>query len=343
MEKKLSTTSTKAEILDAYNELLQKMQTESRKNPKEEKVQEQKAETVKTATGLSAGGIVKGIADIKLDIAASLDKVEEALMQEFRKLEKLQQAIQYESAYLEDLYGIKANADSLAVLLMANKEKKQAFEKEAEEKKSVFDDVMLEKRQTWDKEQKDRLLQWKEEEETQKKMRKREEEEYRYNLTITRKKEEDDYNARKNAMEKELIEKKQLAEKDLAEREKTIAAKEAEFLELKKQAEAFSGTLDRAVTDACKLLEEKLNTRYGFEKELYNKEMESEVKLLKQTISSLQSKINEQESLISTLNEKTNIAGTQVQTIALKALEGAASLRFPFNDRREEKDKTLNS
>src|SRR3954470_20525525 len=120
MEKKPSTTNTKAEILDAYNELLQKMQSESRKNPKEEKVQQQQVETVKTAAGLSTEGIVKGIANIKIEIAASLDKVEETLMQEFHRLEKLQQAIQYESAYLEDLYGIKASADSLAVLLMAN-------------------------------------------------------------------------------------------------------------------------------------------------------------------------------------------------------------------------------
>ncbi|MEP6512959.1 MAG: hypothetical protein ABJA79_03780 [Parafilimonas sp.] len=110
-------------------------------------------------------------------------------------------------SFLEDLYGIKANADSLAVLLMANKEKKMAFEKEMEDKKSVFDDVMLEKRQAWDKEQKDRLQLWKEEEEAQNKSRKREEEEYRYNLAITRKKEEDEYNARKNAMEKELSDK----------------------------------------------------------------------------------------------------------------------------------------
>lgn len=339
MEKKLTATNTKTEILEAYNELLQKMQTESRKNPKEEKALEQKIETVKAAAALSAEGIVKSIANIKLEIASSLDKVEESLVQEFRKLEKLQQAIQYESAYLEDLYGIKANADSLAVLLMANKEKKQVFEKEIEEKKAVFDEVMQEKKQAWEKEQKERLQQWKEDDDAQKKNRKREEDDYRYNLSIARKKDEDDYNARKNAMEKELADKKQSVEKELTEREKIIAAKEAEFMELKKQVEAFPLTLDKAVADGRKQLEEQLTTRYKFEKEIFSKEMESEIKLLKQTISSLQTKIGEQELLINTLNEKTNTAGNQVQTIALKALEGAASLRYSFNERREDKEK----
>lgn len=207
-----------------------------------------------------------------------------------------------------------------------------------EDKKLAFDDTMLEKRQAWDREQKDRLQLWKEEEEIQKKTRKREEEEYRYNITITRKKDEDDYNARKTALEKELADKKQSAEKDLAEREKMIATREIEFQELKKQVEVFPATLDKAIADARKQVEEQLATRHTFEKELFSKEMESEIKLLKQTITSLQSKIKEQESLINTLNEKTDIAGTQVQTIALKALEGAATLRFPYTEKRDEKE-----
>ena len=106
-----------------------------------------------------------------------------------------------------------------------------------------------------------------------------------------------------------------MTERDLLEREKAITIKEAEFFELKKQEEAFPAILDKSVADACKQLEEKLTTRYSFEKELFNKEMESEIKLLKQTISSLQSKINEQESLISTLNEKTNIAGRKITLV----------------------------
>ena len=72
MEKKPTLTNTKAEILDAYNDLLKKKESESSKNPKEEKAQEQKAETVKAAAALSSEGIVKGLTDIKLHISASL-------------------------------------------------------------------------------------------------------------------------------------------------------------------------------------------------------------------------------------------------------------------------------
>lgn len=338
MEKKLSATNTKAEILDAYSELQQKMQNENRKNPKEEKIQQQKEETVKNAASLSADGIVKGLADIKLQIAASLDTVEEALVTEFKKLDKLQEAIRHESSYIEDLYGIKANTDSLAVLLMANKEKKQAFEKEMEDKKEVFDEIQLEKRQQWEKEQKERQQQWKEEEEIRNKTRKREEEEYKYALNLSRKKEEDDYSIRKDILEKELTDKKQAVEKDLAEREKIMANREVELEKLKKEVEDFPANLEKAVSDARQALEEQLTTRHGFQKELYAKEMESEIKLLRQSINSLEGKITEQEIVMNLLNKKTDIAGSQVQAIALKALEGAASLRFPIADKREEKE-----
>jgi len=69
--------------------------------------------------------------------------------------------------------------------------------------------------------------------------------------------------------------------------------------------------------------------------------MQGEIKLLQQTISSLQSKIKEQDTLIASLNEKANTAGSQVQTIALKALDSATSLRYSSlssSEKREEKE-----
>ena len=214
MEKKPALTNTKAEILDAYNDLLKKKESESSKNPKEEKAQEQKTETVKAAAALSSEGIVKGLTDIKLHISASLDKVENSLLQEFNKLEKLQEAIRYESSYLEDLYGIKANADSLAVLIAANKEKKQFFEKEMEDRKTIFNELMQEKKLAWEKEQKERTQQWKEEEDSRKKLIKREEDEYKYLQTTNRKREEDEYVSKKSSREKELAENKFIIEKN---------------------------------------------------------------------------------------------------------------------------------
>ena len=43
--------------------------------------------------------------------------------------------------------------------------------------------------------------------------------------------------------------------------------------------------------------------------------------------------------LVSALNEKANTAGSQVQNIAMKALDSAAALRFSTIEKREEKEK----
>lgn len=338
MEQNPSMTNTKKEILTAYNELLKKKEAENSKHPKEEKAEKQKEETVKVAKSLSAEGIVKGLADMKLNISVSIDKIEDTLLQEFQKLDKLQEAVKYESDYLEELYGIKANANSLAVLLTANKEKKQAFETEMEQRKTSFDEIMHEKKQAWDKEQKEREQKWKEEDADRKKVISREEEEYKYAKTLIRKKEEDEYQAKKTAQEKELAEKKQTVEKALDEREKNVAVKEHELETLRGQVAAFPAILEKEIAAARKQLEEQLITKYQFEKDLFTKEMQGENKLSQQAITSLQAKIKEQDSLVASLNEKANTAGAQVQAIALKALDSASSLRYASTSGAEKRE-----
>lgn len=329
MEKlnKPTMSNTKKEILAAYSELLKrKLETEI-KHPKEEKAEKQKTEIIKTAGDHSAEGIVKGLAGIKLDIVSSIDKIEESLLKEFQKLKKLQEAIQFESDNLEDLYGIRANADSLAVLIAANREKKAEFEIEMKAKKDDFEENIRGQKREWIKEQKERDEKWKEEDALRKKALKREEEEYQYELITTRKKEEDAYHNKKETQERELIQKRAIVEKELAEREKIVTEKEQELEELRKQVAEFPEVLEKEVIQAEKTLDEQLNARFEYERNLYQKEAQGENRLLKQTITSLESKIKEQETLIAALNARTDTAGLQVQTIALKALESASALR----------------
>ncbi|MFA5619323.1 MAG: hypothetical protein WDA08_03360 [Weeksellaceae bacterium] len=318
-------TNTKKEILEAYEELL-KTKTET-KQPKEMEVLKQKAETIKAATGFSPESVVKGLANIKLEIANSIDKIEEGLLQEFQKLEKLQKAIRFETENLEDLYGIRANADSLSVLIAANKAKKEEFDAEMTLRKSKFDEDIKNQQLIWEKEQKERNERWKEEDEIRKKNIKREEEEYQYNLSLTRKKEEDTYQNNKETQERVLAEMKTRVEKELNDREKTLMEREAELEELKSKVAEFPTLLNKEIEQAKRILTEQLTTQFKFEKELYEKENVGEIRLLQHTITSLEGKIKEQEQLIASLNRKSDTASEQVQSIAIKALESASAYR----------------
>ena len=231
----VSGKSTKNEILRAYNELLTKIKEKKPLDRQEEGKKEKEIKLVKEASQNSTEKIVKGLAEIKLEIGGALDTLEERLVKEFKKLTELQQAIEIEQKDLENIHEIKVCADGLAALLQAQREKRLQFDGEMEEKKNAFETEMTQKRLQWKKEQDDFELSRKEKDLRLKKEREREEEEYTYALQLKRKKDNDVYEAKKSTLEKELNEKRATVERELSDREAFLSSKEKELEDLKAQ------------------------------------------------------------------------------------------------------------
>ena len=102
MEKKVSMTNTKSEILQAYNDLLEKM----KKQPEDAKVVQQrtkKEETIKIVSGLSVETLSKNIGTLKLNLADSLNKLEEQIIDAFKEFERIRDAVKAEKEKLEEL------------------------------------------------------------------------------------------------------------------------------------------------------------------------------------------------------------------------------------------------
>jgi hypothetical protein len=373
MEKKVSATSTKNEILEAYNEALAQLQKSKTEAPKVVKEQEEKKAVVKAASENTESSLVKNIAELKLTINSALDKVADALVAEQKKLSQITEAINIEQIRLEDLYQINAGADSLATLLLVQKQKKEQFEAEIDDKqqkaseeilakKTAFETELNEKKAKWTKEQQEHDLAVKERDTLLQKERKREEEEYAYNIKTTRKKEQDIYLQLKEsqenqladqkflaekqvaelkaAAEKEVTEKRKAFEKEIAEREQVVSAREAEFAELKKKAETFPVELQKAVTQAEKTVAEKLQTTYKFESQLKDKEFEGELKLREQTIITLQLRIKDLETLNKQLTQKVDGSEINVKEIAIKAIESSSNIRL-FEKEKSTKEEKL--
>ena len=339
MESEISTKNTKSEILSAYDELLKKVQDKKTEEPKKVQEQQKQENLVKKAAAFSNESIVKGIAGLKVDLASSLDKLGENLVLEFRKFEELQQAIEVEQKNLKDLYQLSVVADSLSVMLLAQKEKKEQFEQEmasrkteSEEKmksgREFFETEMIEKKALWKKEQETWQQKSKEESEESKKNRTRAEEEYQYNLKISRKKEADTYEEKKQKLEKDLTEKRIAFEKEFAEREVKIKESEAELKELRIRNAAFPSDLEKAVNTSVLTVTEKLETTYRFEKELREKEALGELKLKEQIIETLKSKIKDMEISMKELSQKTATSEASVKDIAIKAIESTSKPYF---------------
>ena len=127
MAKKVTTASTKKEILEAYNELLSQKQKpqETEKETSPQVAKESKPVQIK-----SPASVMKEISDLRIGISSSLDELEEKLIDRNKILEQVSKKIEEEKEILDELYGIQAEAESLAILIEAQKQKRDNFEQE---------------------------------------------------------------------------------------------------------------------------------------------------------------------------------------------------------------------
>lgn len=312
MTVKISEKNTKNEILEAYQGLLKKVQETKDESHQEIQRQQHNEEIIVRAAQFDTDQIVTTLGQTKVMITQSIGVLEKKLTEEYNRLSDLQQAIKIESKNLEELHQIKKNADSLAALLLAQKTLKIEFEGEIETKRAQW---RLEKEQHDQEKIEHNVL--------VKKDRTRDEEEYRYKINLERKKDQDAYETRKNILERDLAAKKEIFEKECIEREAVLTNDEDEVLNLRTRVAAFAKELEDAIISAKNETTESLEREYRYTASLKNSEIEGEKRLQQQTIKSLQEKIKEQELLIRDLTVRAEHATSQVQTIALKALEGA--------------------
>ena len=282
MEKKITPSNTKTEILNAYNDLLGKIQESKQDNPKAEQEKKIRETIVTTAAELTDEKIIGQISSLKLALNSTLDKIEDDLAAEYQRLLKIREAISIEDQRLKDFYQINAGTDSLAAILAAQKEKKEEFEREMALRKSEFEEQLKSEKLNRDKEIKLWEEKRKETEESLKKQRSREEEEYQYNLQLARKKDKDQYEQKKAMLEKELTQKKESIDNEINTREQIIAAAEKELVDLRSKAEKFQADIDKAVQSAIKETIAQLDKEHKFEKQLFMKDHEGELKLKNQ-------------------------------------------------------------
>ena len=331
MTDEISAKNTKNEILEAYHETLQRLKETKKVSKQELKTTEEKKETVATATHQTTNEIVKNIAELKLALVKSLEDIEEQLLSSYKKLTTLQQAIEIQTKELADIHEIKINADTLAALLLAQKEKSSFFEKDIQERQQIFEQDIIQKRAVWKKEQDEFEFGRKDYEAQTKKTRQREEDEYIYQRDLLRQKERDQYAAEKESLEKELIMKRTALENEFQQRADKIIMQEQEFTLLKEKAEKFPEELQKAIQETGDTITERLSFKFDYETKLAQKEVEGERKLYQQMISALEAKVTLLEAQAAHLADKTNQANLQVQDIAIKAIDGASRQRYVAN------------
>lgn len=328
--------NTKAQILEAYESLLKKVEEKSNDNPKEVQQRKEDVKMVKTASDNTQTTILAQIGKIKSEFVASLEHIENSLTEEREKLATIQKAIAIEEKHLEDLYGLKSNADALATILLVQKEQKEQFDREMSEAKDALNLEISETKANWQKEKKAREDEQKAENEALKKSRQREEEEYTYTLQQKRKQEQDEYTLKKSRQDAELKEQRAAFEKEFAEREKSIKESEKELSDLREEVALFDEKLSKSIEKAQAETQEKLQTIQQYEKTLLEKETQGILNLKDHQIKTLESKIKEMETQLKEAGAKVDNSEKTVKDIALKAIENSAKTQVVERERGKE-------
>lgn len=328
--RKISPTSTKQEMLEAYSTLANELQEKEGSELEPEKKREEKRakEAVQVADALSSEGIAKGINDLKLETNRMLTQLSERLDQEVNNYESIQKAIEIRNKELQELYEIEKSASTLAALIEVQNQKRQEFESEMAERKENLTREIETMRAEWAKEKKEQEALSKLMEAEEKKRREREKEEFKYTFERERQLALDKFADEKTSLEKEIRSKREQMEKDLAEREKAIAQSEAELNELRKRAQAFPKELEETVKKSVKEATDRISFEAKTKEDLLKKEFEGQRNVLTTRISALEKIVEEQSQQIAKLSQQLESAYQKVQDIALKAVERSSESKL---------------
>lgn len=275
---------------------------------------------VEKALTLTVERVTRDISELQLSIGKVLTDLSQQLGTESAKLADLRLAIETETARLKELHDIDAGMVSLKAILEVAAERRAELEAELSESEASLKLAKERAAAEWAQEQK-------EHEAATKKEREREEDEYSYKLSVKRRKEADDYSAKQASVQKSLEEQHQQADREYEERERALAAREQEIKDLRAQVERFPRELAAAAKQVEQETRAEVQKQAQIEAKLQKMEFDAERNVASLKIAGLEETIKRQASQLDTLAKQVSVAQGQVQAMALKAIEGAATMK----------------
>lgn len=322
MVKKMSDRNTKSEILKAYEEQLNIVKNLKKDNALV--VQEQHEEkNVEVNSNLTIDDIVKNLSDLKVLNHTTITELENNILEKKKQLDELNASVIHQHNKINNLYHIECEAESLTALLNSNSLEVENHKKIIEERKSKA----LEEIENLKHAHSESLLKHKKEMDELKanseKEHSRRVEEFEYDMEKSKKRLDDQHQEHRHALELELEEKKRKNNLECDERLKEVSERETKYALQIEEIESFPKQIEDARNEASKKAVENLIAEHtlginSLENKITNQKMifENKINLLENTIESLKSQ-NE------SLRDEFNKANDKVQSIAVKAIEGA--------------------
>lgn len=341
MANKPSDKNTKAQILEAYEELLQERRTlESQLKQLQKETTNQPAIAAdkkinQPVTTMNQPQVVQdrmvstidSIVKLQSGFGSAVSELSEKLTSEAAKLEELQGFVAEATQQLEELHALEEiTEDTLDTLIQSYEDNSKTFQEELAQRRETLEQELQELSKTWEKEQDEHKRFIKERNEEQGKLHQRDAQEYEYELALQRSLNNEEYEQTQNGLYKQLEEAKQEQQKQWTEREKAISEREKQFDELKSKVDAFEKDKEAAIKKAKEEGKGIANYQVKVKADLQNKELEGNKHFYELRIQSLEQAIQSSEIRIQNLSKQLDAALKQVQDLAVKAIEGAANI-----------------
>ena len=343
MASKPSDRSTKAQILEAYDQLLEERKSlesqlkQLQKEKKDKPPITQEKNLPQPATAMNQQLVVQdkmiltidSIVKLQAGFGSAVSELSEKLTLEAAKLEELRRSVAEETQQLEELHDLEEiKEDTLDTLIQAYEDNSKAFQEETSQRSEALEQEIQELKQACEKEQEEHKRLIKERNDEQSKIRQRDAQEYEYDLALRRSLDDEKYQQNQKNLYKQLEDDKQQQEQQWAEREKAIAEREKQFEELKTKVEAFEKDKETAIKKAKEEGKGIANSQVKVKANLQNKDVEGNKRFYELRIQSLEQTIQASEARIQNLSKQLDAALKQVQDLAVKAIEGASNISY---------------
>lgn len=294
----------------------------------EQRIEERSvAKAVEAADALFAEGVVKGVSDLRSTLGRILGQLSEKLEAEIDKYGQIKKAIEAKEKELAEIYEIQKSASTLAALIEAQQRKRDEFENEMSRQSEQLTREIEATRSRWDQEKAERETEIRESEAAEKKRREREREEYRYAFAREQQLAKEQFADEASRLEREIAMRREQADAELKRREETLASREAELTQLRQRIDAFPQELQGAVAKAVAEAAARAQADATAREDLLKREFAGEKNVLTTRLAALDQTVKEQAAQLLKLSQQAEKAYTQVQDIAVKAIEGSANFR----------------
>jgi len=332
--KEVTTKNTKEEIFSAYQSTLNQLQAKdsAKLDPVKVKAQRARQEVMDKAKVISTEGVVKSIETVWNRTQSALNQIETETTERLNELKTVEEALAARQTEIKEIFGIEAQAGTLAALIEAQAERRIAFEKEQNDLRIRFNEDMALQRKNWEiqKAEYERISKLTSDQDRLNRERELETHKYNFERDMKAKYDKltDDLSLRSKAFENEMeLRNKQYVEQveQLAKRETLQKELENKVIQLEGEKTFLINATQSKVDAAVEQAKKSAATGYAIEVNAIKKTHEAQIMVLEGRVTDLTSRYEEMRNQNTQLTNKLEAAYSKVQSVAEKALDAQGS------------------